>query len=30
MIKKGNKPKLFFDATCKLEVWEMDSFSEHY
>jgi hypothetical protein len=23
MIKKGNKPILFFDVSCKLQIWEM-------
>jgi hypothetical protein len=23
MIKKGNKPILFFDVSCKLQIWEI-------
>jgi hypothetical protein len=30
MIKKGNKPILFVDVSCKLQIWETDSFSDHY
>jgi hypothetical protein len=30
MIKKFNKPVLFSDVSCKLQIWEMDSFSEYY
>jgi hypothetical protein len=30
MIKKGNKPILFSDVSCKLQIWEIDSFGDHY
>jgi hypothetical protein len=30
MIKRSNKPVLFYDVSCKLQIWEMDSFSDNY
>jgi hypothetical protein len=30
MIKKGNKPILYFDVSCELQIWEIDSFSDRY
>jgi hypothetical protein len=30
MIKEGSKPVLLFDVSCKLQIWEIDSFSAQY
>jgi hypothetical protein len=30
MIKKGDMPILFFDVSCKLQIWEIESVSDYY